>query len=238
MAPARRLPEEKRDEPERLASNLTAHSRFGRRKLCGVPVKRPMMASRRHSIEIIPAVGDATVLKTECLVLGVGSPLAGSSRRVDALSDGGLSQALQGGRLDAWAGATLLIERLPGVAATRILLVHLGDSEPVREENYQQALLAAARALADHAVADAVVTLAESRVFRRTLAWRVHQAGQVLSGGRRSHRNAGAGAGKMLRITLLIPRMLTLQLVEALRQGLGLAEGCNAEEPAAETRGM
>jgi uncharacterized membrane protein len=188
-----------------------------------------MISSRRTSIEIIPAVGDAAVLKTDFLVLGIGSPLTGSARRVDALSGGDLSQVLQGGRLDPTPGATLLLDQLPGIAAARILLVSLDEAEIVREESYHQALLAAARALAENKIADAVVTLAEGEVPRRSLGWRVQQAGHILADSGGDRKPVGAGARKMLRITLLIPRTLTLQLVDALRQGVAMADGC---EPA------
>lgn len=191
-----------------------------------------MISSRRTSIEITPAVGDAAVLKTEFLVLGIGSLLAGSARRVDELSGGDLSQILQGGKLDPTPGATLLLDQLPGVAAARILLVSLDGAEIVREENYHLALLAAARALAKNKVADAVVTLAESEVFRRSLSWRVQQAGHILASGGGDPVPVGPRAREMLRITLLIPRTLTLQLVEALRQGVAMAEGCEPALPA------
>ncbi len=177
-------------------------------------------------------MGDAAVLKTEFLVLGVGSPLTGSARRVDELSGGDLSLALQGGKLDPTPGATLLLDQLPGVAAARILLVRLDGAEIVREESYQRALLAAARALAENKIADAVVTLAESEVSRRSLGWRVQQAGQILTGGGDDRSPVGARARELLRITLLIPRTLTLQLVEALRQGVAMAEGCDPILPA------
>lgn len=192
-----------------------------------------MISSRRHSIEIIPAVGDAARLRTEFLVLGIGAPLAGSARRVDELCDGDLSLVLQGGRLDPMPGATLLIDRLPGTAAARILLVSLDAAETVSEESYCRALQATADALAENNVADAVVTLAESEVSRRSLGWRVQQAGQILAACRDEAAPAEAGAGGMRRIMLLIPRTLTLQLVEALRQGVALATGCPAPLPPA-----
>lgn len=190
-----------------------------------------MISSRRTSIEIIPAVGDAAVLKTEFLVLGIGSPLTGSAQRVDELSGGDLSVILQGGRLDPTPGATLLLDQLPGVAAARILLVSLDGAEIVSEESYLRALLAAARALAENKIADAVVTLAESEVARRSLGWRVQQAGQILTGGGDDRNSVGASDRGSLRITLLIPRTLTLQLVDALRQGVAMAEGCHPLSP-------
>jgi uncharacterized membrane protein len=192
-----------------------------------------MISSRRNSIEIFPAVGDAARLKTEFLVIGVGAPLTGSARRIDELSDGALSLLLQEGRLDRTPGATLLIDRLSGVAAARILLISLDAAETVCEESYCRALLATARALAENKIADAVVTLAESEVPRRSLGWRVQQAGQLLTGVRDDGPHVEAKAREMRRIMLLIPRTLTLQLVEALRQGVAMAEGCHLALPAA-----
>lgn len=175
-----------------------------------------MICSRRNSVEIIPAVGDAAKLKTELLAVGIGVPATGSARRIDELSDGGLSLRLQSGELERRAGATLLIQKLPGVAAARILLVSLGADEPCSEEAYRQGLAATADVLARNLIRDAVVTLAESEVPRRPLSWRVRQAGQILAGGR---------GGPPRRIMLLVPQTLTLELVGALRQGMALAEG-------------
>lgn len=184
-----------------------------------------MISSRRNSIEITPAVGDAARLKTELLVLGVGTPLTGSAKRIDTLSDGSLSLVLDRGTLPPIPGATLLIDPLSGVAAARLLLVSLDDSEAVSEESYCQGLLATAGALAEHKISDAVVALAESKVHRRSLGWRVQQAGQILARHREDSVPASAKARKTCRIMLLIPQTLTLQLVEALRQGVSMAEG-------------
>jgi uncharacterized membrane protein len=183
-----------------------------------------MICSRKNSIEITPAVGDAAKLRTELLVIGVGGPVTESARHVDELSDGGLSLELESGKLEPAPGATLLIEPLPGVAAARILLVSLGPEAACSEETYRQGLAATADALAENMILDAVVTLVESEVLRRPLSWRVQQAGQILA------RDPGAGVASggrirpMRKIMLLIPQTLTLELVESLRQGVALAE--------------
>lgn len=184
-----------------------------------------MISSRRNSIEIIPAVGDAAKLKTELLVLGVSTPLTGSAKRIDELSEGSLSLALERGTLAPTPGATLLVEQIPGVAAARLLLVSLDDSEAVSDESYCLGLLATADALAENRIGDAVVALAESKVRQRSLGWRVQQAGQILSRGHQDAASAGAVARESRRIMLLIPQTLTLQLVEALRQGVAMADG-------------
>ena len=184
-----------------------------------------MISLPNKSIEIIPAVGDAARLKTALLVLGVGTPLIGSARRIDELSDGGVSLAMDRGGLDRAPGATLLIDQLSGVAATRVLLVSLGASEAPSEESYCRGLLATTEVLAENQIDDAVVTLVESEVPRRSLSWRVQQAGRILAGDHSHAVPAAAGSRQMRRIMLLIPQTLTLQLVEALRQGVAMAEG-------------
>ncbi|TCR66322.1 putative membrane protein [Bosea sp. BK604] len=186
-----------------------------------------MISSRRNSIEIIPAVGDAARLKTELLVLGASTPLTGSAKRIDELSEGGLSLALERGTLASNPGATLLIDPMSGVAAARLLLVGLDDGEAVSEDSYCQGLLATARALAELRIADAVVALAESKVHRRPVAWRVQQAGRILARPNQGAIPAGAEGRSARRIMLLIPQTLTLQLVEALRQGIAMAEGAD-----------
>jgi uncharacterized membrane protein len=184
-----------------------------------------MISLPNSSIEIIPAVGDAARLKTALLVLGVGAPLTGSTRRIDELSDGGVSLVVDRGGLDSAPGATLLIDQLSGVAATRVLLVSLGACEAPSEESYCRGLLAATKVLAEGQIADAVVTLAESKVPRRSLSWRVQLAGQILASDRSIAVPGAAEIRKTRRIMLLIPQTLTVQLVEALRKGVAMAGG-------------
>lgn len=192
------------------------------------------MPSWRHSLEIVPAVGEAERLKTELLVIGLFSsgPLGGSARRLDDTTAGRLSRVVARGELDETPGATLLLHHLPGSAAARTLLVSLGRREAFSDRAYWRALAATAKVITENVVSEAVVTLAENEVPRRSLSWRVQQAGQHLADGSYNFFLPGPNApgqrvrGRPMRsIMLLLPETLTSELVLALRQGIAVAEG-------------
>ncbi len=179
-------------------------------------------------MEIIPAVGEAEKLRTELLVLGAfcDGPLTGSARAVNDRSAGRLAAILGQAAFGESVGATMLIARLPDVAAHQILLVGLGRAEAFTERAYRLALAAVARGLNEHPASEVVVTLAENEVPRRALNWRVKQAGRILADGRYDFALSGRTVREERRsIMLLVPHALTSELVAALRQGVAIGEG-------------
>src|SRR5258708_35243339 len=90
-----------------------------------------------------------------CVVLGVyqGGERTAPARRVDQASKGALREALRG--LSGRTGSTLLLRRLPGVAAERVLLVGLGERKEFAEPAYRDAVRAAGSALKDLGAKDA-----------------------------------------------------------------------------------
>jgi leucyl aminopeptidase len=118
--------------------------------------------------------------KTGCIVLGVykggaqGFELTAPARRVDQVSKGAIKEALRD--LAGKAGATLLMRRVPGVAAERILLVGLGDRKDFAESAYRDAVRAAAGALRELGAKHASLFLVDVRVGARSLSWNVRHA--------------------------------------------------------------
>ncbi|HLS87079.1 MAG TPA: leucyl aminopeptidase [Burkholderiales bacterium] len=119
--------------------------------------------------------------RTGCVVLGVfgaqgaaARELTAPARRVDQASKGALRAAL--GDLGTRPGATLLLRRLPGVAAERVLLVALGESREFGERAYRDAVRAAAGRLRELGAKDAALFLADVKVGERALSWNLRQA--------------------------------------------------------------
>ena len=118
--------------------------------------------------------------KTGCVVLGVYAGARGAgeltppARRVDQAAKGAVRAALHD--LAGRVGATLLLRRLPGVAAERVLLVSLGERREFGERPFRDAVRAAAAALRELGAKDAALFLAEVKVAERPLAWNVRQA--------------------------------------------------------------
>ena len=119
--------------------------------------------------------------RTGCLVLGVfkdgaGTTLTRAARLADRAAGGALREALAQGDLSARSGSTLLLRRLPGLAAERVLLVGLGEPKEFGEQAFRDAVSAAAKALRDIGARDATLFIADLKVGRRRLPWNVRQA--------------------------------------------------------------
>ncbi|MDE3012239.1 MAG: leucyl aminopeptidase [Pseudomonadota bacterium] len=116
--------------------------------------------------------------RTDCLVVGVheGRKLTPAARLVDELSGKAVSAVLKSGDLTGKPGATLMLHKLPGVAAARVLLVGMGKEGAVSRKNFRDALAGAYRALAGTRSATASVHLSEVMVDGADGAWVLEHA--------------------------------------------------------------
>jgi leucyl aminopeptidase len=125
--------------------------------------------------------------KTGCLVLGVfksqgdsAPELSIAARAADRAAHGALRAALGDGDLSGRTGSTLLLRRVAGLAAERVLLVGLGARGELSEPAYRDALRAAANALKETGAREACIYFAELKVAQRPPAWNVRHAVLVL----------------------------------------------------------
>jgi leucyl aminopeptidase len=118
--------------------------------------------------------------KVGCAVLGVhhGGVLTAAAKRVDQASKGALKEALRD--LPEKTGSTLVLRRLPGVAAERVLLVALGEREEYAAGAYRDALRGAANALKELGAKDAALFLVDGKIGERPLSWNVRHAALAL----------------------------------------------------------
>jgi leucyl aminopeptidase len=169
-------------------------------------------------------------LKTGLLVVGsfADGLLTPAAQLVDEAVGGMLAAALKRGDLGDKAGSILLFPTPAGAAAERVLLVSVGKRADIGDKAFQQALTATAKALADGAAKDAVVTLANIDLSDRSLAWRVQQAARLLADGAykfdapRAKKQPERGANA---VTLTLTTEATAELETAVAQGLAIAEG-------------
>ena len=117
-------------------------------------------------------------LATDVLVVGVfaDGPLTGAAGALDAASGGRLATLAQRGDLSGKPGRTTLLHDLPGVAATRVLAVGLGEAAKFGPSQYIKAVGDAVRALKDGTSANATLALADLEVAGRDTAWKIRQA--------------------------------------------------------------
>jgi leucyl aminopeptidase len=87
--------------------------------------------------------------RSGCVVVGVfdGRKLSASAQAIDSASRSYLSDVLRRGDHDGKLGTTLLLHKVPQIAADRVLLVGLGREREFTENAYRTAVGAAVRAL-------------------------------------------------------------------------------------------
>src|SRR4029077_17997425 len=102
--------------------------------------------------------------------------LTGPAASLDHAAKGYLTAVVKSGDMDGKAGTTLLLQKVPGVAAERVLLVGLGSQDKFREKQYREAYAAAIRSLAGTGAEDAALYLGEVAVPRRDAAWKTAHA--------------------------------------------------------------
>ena len=107
--------------------------------------------------------GSPEKLRTGALVVGVfeSRKPGAAAAALDAASKGRIADILGSGDMDGKSGTTLLLHKLPGIAAERVLLVGLGKEKEFGLKEYRDAVAASVRALRDTGASDAVSTLAE-----------------------------------------------------------------------------
>ncbi len=75
--------------------------------------------------------GNLAKMRTPCLVLGIyeNGVLTDSARKIDGACNGSLKKILQRGDITGKPNQVMLLHDLPGIAATRVLLLGLGDPD-------------------------------------------------------------------------------------------------------------
>ncbi len=170
--------------------------------------------------------------KTGCLVLGAwqGGALTPTARAADKASGGHLSSVIKSGDLSGRSGSTLLLHRVPGLAAERVLLVGLGEEKKFAETEFREAVRAASSALKSLGAADATIAFTDLKVAGRALPWNVRQA---VSGIRdvfyrfdklKTQKKAPAPALKAVTLALPGPSV-PAGAEHALKEAIALADG-------------
>ena len=118
---------------------------------------------------------------TPCIAVGVyaGRKLSAAANALDRAAQGALQEVLRRGDMDGKSGTTLLLYRVPGVAAERVLLVGLGEEADLREREYREATRAAVKAAQETGAGVLTLCFGELKAGRRDAAWKARQAALV-----------------------------------------------------------
>lgn len=125
---------------------------------------------------------DPVKLKTSCLVLPISDQkkLTGCALLLDQASDGYLTEVLKLGDLPNKSGATVLLHKVPNLAARRVLLVSSGSNKAISAINFDKMAAAQANALSNSAIKDATTCLLETEVADREQSWKARSMAQAV----------------------------------------------------------
>lgn len=171
-------------------------------------------------------------LRSACVIVGIheNQGFTAAARHLDQVSDGYLGDVLRRGDMDGKTGSTLLLQKIPGVKAERILLVGLGKEKEFGDKAYRSALTAATKHLAKTGAADAANYLTDVDIEHRDAAWKIRQAVIVTRDALyRSDRlkSTAEPDNKMLKnMNFCISQRTAVDAAKtALLEGLAIAEG-------------
>ncbi len=171
--------------------------------------------------------------KSDCLVVGIfeGKKLSPAAKVLDDASGKAITAVLKTGDLANKAGSTLLLHKLSGVAAARVLLVSVGKDSTLSRKTFRDALQGALKAVAATKSASATVFLTELPVADDSGSWALEhavvlaqeQAYQTPKPGRKEDAEA---AKALTRLTFAAPAGLSAAAQNAaLLQGSAIANG-------------
>ncbi|MEW6165194.1 MAG: leucyl aminopeptidase [Pseudomonadota bacterium] len=172
--------------------------------------------------------------RTACVVVGIFESRKPSlpAELLDNAARGHLAELLRRGDMEGKAGSTLLLHKVPGTEAERILLVGLGKEREFRENEYRSAIAAAVRTLNETGGFDGTIYLTELPVKKRDVAWRVRQAvivaAETLYRFDRMKSKKDEVRRPLRKLTFCVERRTELAAAEqALAEGQAIAAGMN-----------
>ncbi|OIR04778.1 cytosol aminopeptidase [mine drainage metagenome] len=121
--------------------------------------------------------GSPEKLKSGCIVVGVfdGGKLSKAAQAIDKAAKHALSDLIARGDMNGKSASTLLLHKLPGVAADRVLLVGLGKISELNNKTSTEILGSTFKALNATPAKDAVLYIVDEGVGKDA-AWVVRQA--------------------------------------------------------------
>lgn len=180
------------------------------------------------SIKSLDGKNTITVAKTGCIVIGVyeNKKLSPQAEALDG--KGAISAVVKSGDITGKTGSTLLLRKIDGAAAERVLLIGLGK-EQASDKDFSTAISAVARVLASLGAADAVLALPQDAVKDRDAAWQVRTA--VLAIRENAYRfdelksKKDTSTGGVKKIAIAVPAADAAVARDAVAQAVALANG-------------
>ncbi|HMC13037.1 MAG TPA: leucyl aminopeptidase [Gallionellaceae bacterium] len=121
--------------------------------------------------------GSPEKLRSECVVVGVyeGNKMSAAAQALDKASRHYLGGIIARGDMNGKAGSTLLLQKIPGVASERVLLVGLGKAGELSNKATVDILRATFNVLSSTPVKDAIIYVIDEGVGKDA-TWVIRQA--------------------------------------------------------------
>ena len=181
------------------------------------------------SIKTFDAKNTIGGAKTGCIAVGVfeNRKLSQAASALD--QNGAISAALKSGDLSGKAGSTLLLRRIDGVAAERVLLVGLGKEESIGDKDFSTAVQSIASVFSALGAPDAIVALPFENLKERDAAWAIRtsvlaaRANLYRCDGMKSKKDPAAAGVK--KVAFGVSAALAGTARTALAQAVAMADG-------------
>jgi leucyl aminopeptidase len=125
------------------------------------------------SIKTFDAKNTIAGARTGCIAVGVFENKKLSHAALALDQNGAISAAVKSGDLSGKSGSTLLIRRVDGVAAERILLVGLGKKESIGDKDFSSAAQSVASVFASLGAHDGIIALPFENLKEHDVAWAI-----------------------------------------------------------------
>ncbi len=132
-------------------------------------------------MRFIVKVAHPATLVSDCLVAGVfeENTLPEATKALNAASRKALSKIVGAGDISGKAGQALLLQKVEGIRAKRVLLLGCGKAKDLDAKKYHAILRNACRVLKQHNIASAALTLTALPVAKLTAARKAELAARV-----------------------------------------------------------
>lgn len=133
-------------------------------------------------MEYMVKSGKVEAQQSDCVIAGVfeNQQLSPPAKELDEASGGYLADLLSSGDLEGRAGQSLMLHKVPGITADRLLLVGLGPEQNFSDRAYRQAVQTMFNALSASGATSAWSTLGQLDIKGRDLNWAVRDATQMV----------------------------------------------------------
>ncbi|PFH08741.1 leucyl aminopeptidase [Collimonas sp. PA-H2] len=185
------------------------------------------------SIKTIDAKTSIASLKAGCIAVGIyeNKKLSPQAQALD--KSGEITAALKSGDISGKPGSTLLLRKVAGVAAERVLLIGLGPDGELNDKAMSMAALCVARVIATLGGNDALLALPFDGLVKQTperdLAWSIRNSILVLRDN--SYRSDTLKSKKettlsgVKKVIFLVAAAKAAAAKQAVAEGLALANG-------------